>query len=137
MTEDTSRTVTLLWDDHVGGMNNVSLPFAGVSTATAGHYSAVWYTINATMTMCVRDNANVTRVYLEQSVTDSVGRVSVNETDIAPPAQPAVANAAYSIWSLNITNILFEFTPYDIGFEIDGVSFSSSPPSVNFPPCAE
>ncbi|KAF8142799.1 heme peroxidase, partial [Mycena galopus ATCC 62051] len=149
-TEDASRTVTLLWDDHVGGMNNVSLPFAGVSTATAGRYSAVWYTINPipldaaagitsmsfsadgvledqgglgfavqdgvvfSETSCqtqeplwrldvaVRNNANVTRVYLEQSVTDSVGRVSVNETDIAPPAQPAAANAAYSIWSLNI-----------------------------------
>ncbi|KAJ7496803.1 heme peroxidase [Mycena latifolia] len=29
MTEDADRTVRLLWDDHVGGTNNITLPFAG------------------------------------------------------------------------------------------------------------
>ncbi|KAJ6615051.1 hypothetical protein B0H10DRAFT_1950180 [Mycena sp. CBHHK59/15] len=47
MTEDMDCTVHLLWDDHVGGMNNVTLHAMGVSSATTGSYSVVWYMFNA------------------------------------------------------------------------------------------
>ncbi|KAF8134733.1 heme peroxidase, partial [Mycena galopus ATCC 62051] len=45
MTADAERTVVLLWDDHVGGTGNVTMSASGVSTAVAGRYSAVWYSI--------------------------------------------------------------------------------------------
>ncbi|KAJ7697227.1 hypothetical protein B0H17DRAFT_1197628 [Mycena rosella] len=40
-------TLTITYD-YVGGMNNVTLGFSGVSTATAGRYSAAWYGFNET-----------------------------------------------------------------------------------------
>ncbi|KAJ7142702.1 hypothetical protein C8R44DRAFT_924331 [Mycena epipterygia] len=48
MTQDPDRTMRLLWDDHLGGTHNVSLPFSGASSAATGRYSAVWYAFNAT-----------------------------------------------------------------------------------------
>ncbi|KAJ6555634.1 heme peroxidase [Mycena vulgaris] len=45
MTLDETHTVNLLWDDHIGGTHNLSLPAAGVSTSTGGLYSAAWYSI--------------------------------------------------------------------------------------------
>ncbi|KAJ7132504.1 heme peroxidase [Mycena epipterygia] len=45
MTLDETHTVNLLWDDHIGGTHNVSLPAAGVPTSTGGLYSAAWYSI--------------------------------------------------------------------------------------------
>ncbi|KAJ7767915.1 heme peroxidase [Mycena maculata] len=48
MSEDASRTVFLLWDDHNGRTHQVSLLFSGVSTAVAGRYTAAWYSFNAT-----------------------------------------------------------------------------------------
>ncbi|KAJ7655399.1 heme peroxidase [Mycena rosella] len=47
MAEDATRMVRLLWDDHVGGANNVTLSFAGVSSAAAGRYSAAWYSFGS------------------------------------------------------------------------------------------
>lgn len=35
----------MLLDDHAGGTRNVTLPAAGVSTATGGRYNAAWYTL--------------------------------------------------------------------------------------------
>ncbi|KAJ7269123.1 hypothetical protein C8J57DRAFT_1609315, partial [Mycena rebaudengoi] len=49
MTANPDRTVRLLWDDHVGSTNNVSLLASGVSGATSGRYSAVWYQLNFTL----------------------------------------------------------------------------------------
>ncbi|KAJ7172936.1 heme peroxidase [Mycena crocata] len=43
MTEDPDRTVRLLWDDHVGGNNNVSLPLLGTASAVGGRYPTAWY----------------------------------------------------------------------------------------------
>ncbi|KAF7330711.1 Peroxidase [Mycena sanguinolenta] len=151
MTEDPTRTVSMLWDDHIGGTGNATLGFAGLSSFTGGKYSAVWYGFNATSPLSflsldaiagvtslsfvvdneledqdglgfapqdgfmfsqmsclfgdpvVRNGVNPTRVYLEQSITDSVQRVSVSEIDIVPPSEPIAANAAYSLWSINIT----------------------------------
>ncbi|KAJ7287099.1 hypothetical protein C8J57DRAFT_576981 [Mycena rebaudengoi] len=48
MTDTPDGTVRLLWDDHVGGMNNVSLLASGVSTAINGRYSALWYQLGST-----------------------------------------------------------------------------------------
>ncbi|KAJ6458019.1 hypothetical protein C8R45DRAFT_1184190 [Mycena sanguinolenta] len=72
--------------------------------------------------VAVRNDANVTRVYLEKTVTDSVGRISVTQIDIAQPAVPVPANLAYSLWSINLTN---PSTLYNIGAEIDGVQYST------------
>ncbi|KAJ7144384.1 heme peroxidase [Mycena epipterygia] len=47
MTLDDTHTVNFLWDDHVDGTNNVSLPPSGVSTSTGGLYSAAWYSFSA------------------------------------------------------------------------------------------
>ncbi|KAJ7153048.1 putative L-ascorbate oxidase [Mycena crocata] len=47
-TEDPNRTVRLLWDDHVGGANNVTLSASGVSSAIGGLYSAAWYAFHTT-----------------------------------------------------------------------------------------
>ncbi|KAF8175929.1 heme peroxidase [Mycena galopus ATCC 62051] len=46
--QDPSRTVVLLWDHHVGGGGNATLPFFGTSSSTAGKYNATWYSFNAT-----------------------------------------------------------------------------------------
>ncbi|KAF7337433.1 Peroxidase [Mycena sanguinolenta] len=189
MTEDPTRTVSMLWDNHIGGTGNATLGFAGLSSSTGGKYSAVWYGFNATsplsflsldaiagvtslsfvvdnelddqdglgfalqdgfmfsQTSClfgdpvvgkfdvaVRNGVNPTRVYLEQSITDSVQRVSVSEIDIVPPSEPIAANAAYSLWSINITEAT---TSYGIGAEIDGVKYSTTDTHVMvlFPPC--
>ncbi|KAJ7708335.1 heme peroxidase [Mycena rosella] len=48
MTADADRTVRLLWDDRAGGTGNATLPFAGLSSAVAGRYSAAWYAFNGT-----------------------------------------------------------------------------------------
>ncbi|KAJ7827249.1 heme peroxidase [Mycena olivaceomarginata] len=45
MAADPQRTVFMLLDDHAGGTRNVTLPAAGVSTATGGRYNAAWYTL--------------------------------------------------------------------------------------------
>ncbi|KAJ7910978.1 hypothetical protein B0H13DRAFT_2328744 [Mycena leptocephala] len=45
MTLDETHAVNLLWDDHIGGTHNLSLPPAGVSTSTGGLYSAAFYSI--------------------------------------------------------------------------------------------
>ncbi|KAJ7821314.1 heme peroxidase [Mycena olivaceomarginata] len=45
MTLDETHAVNLLWDDHMGGTHNLSLPPAGVSTSTGGLYSAAFYSI--------------------------------------------------------------------------------------------
>ncbi|KAF8189461.1 heme peroxidase [Mycena galopus ATCC 62051] len=37
-TEDSTRTVVMLWDDHIGGTSNATLSFVGVSSSTGGKY---------------------------------------------------------------------------------------------------
>ncbi|KAF7334638.1 Peroxidase [Mycena venus] len=73
--------------------------------------------------IAVRNGLNVSRVYLEQEVKDDVGRISVQETDVAPPVQPVAAGEAYSLWSITFSDE--NFTEYTIGAEIDGVKFST------------
>ncbi|KAF8126229.1 heme peroxidase [Mycena galopus ATCC 62051] len=187
MTTDPTRTVTMLWKDHIGGTGNASLGFAGISTSTGGKYSAAWYGFNFTdpsaslsldpaagvislsfvidgrledqgglgfaiqdgfmfsQTSCqvesgtgrfdvaVRNGLNPTRVYLEESITDSIQRVSVTELNIAPPSQPIAANSAYTVWSINVTAPSL----YGIGAEIDGVKYSTTAVYTfsQFPPC--
>ncbi|KAJ7225026.1 heme peroxidase [Mycena rebaudengoi] len=77
--------------------------------------------VSARMDIAVRNGVNPSRVFLERATTDSTGRPIVIETDIAPPTQPIAANAAYSIWSHNLTDNLF----YSVGAEIDGVKIST------------
>jgi hypothetical protein len=82
----------------------------------------------------VRNGVKVTRVFLQETIDDSTRRPTVQETDIPRPAQPLVANSAYSIWSLNLTQ---GNVPYTIGAEVDGVMFSSNDEHslVDFAPC--
>ncbi|KAJ6616379.1 heme peroxidase [Mycena sp. CBHHK59/15] len=47
MKEDATRTVRMLWHDHVGGTNNVTLGFVAMSSSTGGRYSAAWYGFKA------------------------------------------------------------------------------------------
>ncbi|KAJ7804117.1 heme peroxidase [Mycena olivaceomarginata] len=48
MTEDPSRLVRMLWDDHAQGTGNTTMGFAGTSSATHGKHSAAWYGFNDT-----------------------------------------------------------------------------------------
>ncbi|KAJ7508850.1 heme peroxidase [Mycena galericulata] len=51
MAADSTRTVSLLWDDHTGRtkpQKTGPMTFLGVSTAVAGRYSAAWYGVNDT-----------------------------------------------------------------------------------------
>ncbi|KAF7354219.1 Peroxidase [Mycena venus] len=48
MTQDTAGTVRLLWDDHVGGTNNITLPFGGGFTNSGGRNTGVYYTFSTT-----------------------------------------------------------------------------------------
>ncbi|KAJ7364684.1 heme peroxidase, partial [Mycena albidolilacea] len=75
--------------------------------------------------VAVRNGLNPTRVFLEQDVKDDVGRISVKETDLTPPVQPVPAGSAYSLWSINLSDPNFEFKPYTIGTEVNGVKFST------------
>ncbi|KAJ6452484.1 hypothetical protein C8R45DRAFT_1193912 [Mycena sanguinolenta] len=75
---------------------------------------------------------NPTRVYLEQTTTDSVERIAVVEIDISPPSQPVALNSAYSLWSINVTS---PTAPYGIGVEIQGVKYSSTEAHSFIPRC--
>ncbi|KAJ7185156.1 heme peroxidase [Mycena haematopus] len=77
--------------------------------------------ISARIDIAVRNGVNPTRIFLEHVTTDSTGVPVVTQTDIPRPAQAVAANAAYSIWSHNLTDNLF----YTIGAEIDGVNIST------------
>ncbi|KAJ7344030.1 heme peroxidase [Mycena albidolilacea] len=84
----------------------------------------------------VRTGAKVTRVFLEEEVKDSVGRITVVETDFPRPA-PAAGNStskAYTIWSLPMTQSSAKHT---VGAEIDGVKVSTGRVVVltNLPAC--
>ncbi|KAJ7860132.1 putative L-ascorbate oxidase [Mycena leptocephala] len=94
----------------------------------------------------VRNGANVTRVFLEEEVKDSVGRITVVETDfprpLSPPAtppsnssNPANTTSAYTIWSMNMTSA--SGGKPTIGAEIGGVKVSTGRVAVLFdlPPC--
>ncbi|KAJ7494262.1 heme peroxidase [Mycena galericulata] len=85
--------------------------------------------------VAIRNNANPTRVYLEQVARDSVQRPTITEIDIAPPAHPVAANAAYNLWSINLTDA---FAQYTIGAEIGGVRYSTNDDHslLEFPLCA-
>ncbi|KAJ7853396.1 heme peroxidase, partial [Mycena leptocephala] len=78
----------------------------------------------------VRNGANVTRVFLEQEVKDSVGRITVVETDFPPNT-----TSAYTIWSMNMTSA--SGGKPTIGAEIGGVKVSTGRVAVLFdlPPC--
>ncbi|KAJ7435130.1 putative L-ascorbate oxidase [Mycena latifolia] len=47
MTEDSTRTVRMLWHAHAGGRGKATLGFSGTSSSTGGKYTAVWYGFNA------------------------------------------------------------------------------------------
>jgi hypothetical protein len=48
MTEDSSRTVSMLWGDHTRSKGNATLGFVGTSSSTGGKYTAAWYGFNST-----------------------------------------------------------------------------------------
>ncbi|KAJ7838158.1 heme peroxidase [Mycena leptocephala] len=77
--------------------------------------------VSARMDIAVRNGVNPSRIFLERATTDSAGRPIIIETNILPPIHPVAANAAYSIWSHNLTDNLF----YSIGAEINGVKIST------------
>ncbi|KAF7378212.1 Peroxidase [Mycena sanguinolenta] len=79
--------------------------------------------------IAVRNGANVTRVFLEEEVKDSVGRITVVETDFPRPASPSAATTAYSLWSLNMTQTSSTRT---IGAEVDGIKMSTGRLAVLF-----
>ncbi|KAJ6534289.1 heme peroxidase [Mycena capillaripes] len=64
MTENAKRKVLLRWDDHAGDMHHATLGFAGLSTAVAGRYSAVWYSFNTPETpfQALDPTAGITRL---------------------------------------------------------------------------
>lgn len=72
---------------------------------------------------------NPARVYLEQEQRDSVGRIFIVEIDVPRPTKPVAANAAYSIWSINLSNT---FDTYTIGAEIDGMKLTTIKPVALF-----
>ncbi|KAJ7488087.1 heme peroxidase [Mycena latifolia] len=176
---DTTRSVRLLWDDHLGESHNATMPFDRNSFAMNKRVRSAWYAFNHTadgdsaslaidpaagitsmrfevegnvedqdgvgfavqdgyafstsscMTsedppkgrfdIAVRNGFNPTRVFLEREVKDSVNRTTVEETDITPPAQPAAAGQAFSIWSIDVSDA----NSYTIGAEVDGDKFST------------
>ncbi|KAJ6526715.1 heme peroxidase [Mycena capillaripes] len=89
--------------------------------------------------IAVRKTANVTRVFLEQEVKDSVGRITVVETDFPKPAPANAVSAgtstAYVMWSMNMTQTSTKRT---IGAEINGVKMSTGRVALlsNLPVCA-
>ncbi|KAJ6471466.1 putative L-ascorbate oxidase [Mycena sanguinolenta] len=48
MTADSSRTVSMVWNEHTGGTGTSALTFVGVSSSTGGKYNAAWYWFNPT-----------------------------------------------------------------------------------------
>ncbi|KAJ7476670.1 hypothetical protein FB451DRAFT_1173537 [Mycena latifolia] len=87
----------------------------------------------------VRNDLNVTRVYLEHQGVDNVARISIVETDIPPTPHPTPANKShpYSIWSVNLTDD-HKSVYYTIGFELsDGAKSSTNDQHslVDFPLC--
>ncbi|KAJ7824147.1 heme peroxidase [Mycena leptocephala] len=48
-TEDPTRTVRVLWHDHVGGTGNSISNFVSTSSSTGGKYTATWYGFNSTI----------------------------------------------------------------------------------------
>lgn len=47
MTQDKSRIVRLLWNDHIGGTNNVTLSAAGTFSNSGGRHSGAFYSFSA------------------------------------------------------------------------------------------
>ncbi|KAJ7084267.1 heme peroxidase [Mycena epipterygia] len=69
--------------------------------------------------VAVRTGLNPSRVYLERTTLDDVGRPIVVEKDVPRPAKPVPTKAGYSIWSVNLNET--EFIVWSVGAEVDGV----------------
>ncbi|KAF7360029.1 Peroxidase [Mycena venus] len=85
--------------------------------------------LTARYDVAVRNGTTPTRVYLEQDTFDDVPLPIILETDFPPLAQPITPNAAYSIWSVNVSVYLdnpFDLVAYGIGAEIDGVKITDN-----------
>ncbi|KAJ6589944.1 putative L-ascorbate oxidase [Mycena vulgaris] len=161
MAEDADRTVRLLWDDHdtpflsldpAAGITRMRFTVNSVLEDQGGAGFAVQDGVLFSETSClvsrglwaaridvaVRVGVNPTRVYLEQELRDEVGRPFIAETDIAPPAQAAPANAAYSIWSIVLDHDVSPIATYSIGAEVDGVKIATNDAHevINLPLCA-
>jgi hypothetical protein len=67
----------------------------------------------------VRNSLAPTRVYLETPGQDNISRPIIVETDLQ--AQPAVANATFNIWSIELDGNFDDFT---IGAEVGGVKIT-------------
>ncbi|KAF7351670.1 Peroxidase [Mycena sanguinolenta] len=73
--------------------------------------------------VAVRNDANLTRLYIENKTFDSANRIVIVEVDVPRPAAPVAINSAYSLWSMNLTDQGVEF---NLGAEIDGVKYSTA-----------
>ncbi|KAJ7433636.1 heme peroxidase [Mycena galericulata] len=82
--------------------------------------------IAARFDVAIRNGVPLTRLYLEQEVTDITQLVSVLETEIPRPAHPPPQNAAFSIWSVNVTAVPGDLPSYTIGAVIGGVAYSTT-----------
>ncbi|KAJ7657892.1 heme peroxidase [Mycena polygramma] len=196
MTVDSSRTVHLLWDDHVGGQNNITLPANGQISNSGGRNTAALYqfsppadfdtslSLNATtgvttirfvvdgtledqggvgfalqdsvvlsatscmnstasgvvtgrLDIAIRNNVSPTRVYIGSESFDNTTRPVVTEIDVPRPSQSVpVANAVYSMWSLDVNTT--ENFAYTISADIDGEETLNSPrmQSFSLPACS-
>ncbi|KAJ6497776.1 heme peroxidase [Mycena sanguinolenta] len=72
--------------------------------------------ILARIDVAVRNGVNATRVFLEHASSGGTEAAVITRIDIPPPTHPIAVNAAYSVWSTNLTDNLL----YTIGAEIDG-----------------
>ncbi|KAJ7909942.1 heme peroxidase [Mycena leptocephala] len=139
---NTTYTMLMLWDDRAGGSNNVTLIPSNVVTAAGGRFTASWFDtplltldVAAGITnmrflphlvsrrILTRRNTRLrlapTRVYLETPGQDNISRPIIVETDLQ--AQPAVANATFNIWSIELDGNFDDFT---IGAEVGGVKIT-------------
>ncbi|KAF7343082.1 Peroxidase [Mycena venus] len=86
--------------------------------------------------VAVRRGINPARVYLESISVDNTSRPILSETDVPRPSKPVAEDAAYYIWSLNITDSVGN--DYSIGAEVGGIKFSTvdTHALADFPACS-
>ncbi|KAJ6457968.1 putative L-ascorbate oxidase [Mycena sanguinolenta] len=79
--------------------------------------------VTGRLDVAVRNDANLTRLYIENKTFDSANRIVIVEVDVLRPADPVALNSAYSTWSMNLTD---QGVDFNIGAEIDGVKYSTT-----------
>ncbi|KAJ6474849.1 heme peroxidase, partial [Mycena sanguinolenta] len=110
--------------DAAAGITNMRFMVDGQLKDQGGVGFAVQDAVVFSTTSCffennlqVRNDVNVTSVYIETENRDSSGHVGITETDFFSPDSTIAVNAAYTIWTLNMAGS--PYTRY-VGAEIDG-----------------